>query len=66
MMLAICPKDPKNHKRFITVAHVMQDWIVDEHGNFLDVIEDLQTSFLPNPGNIWTCKECGAEAKVTE
>jgi len=59
-MKAICPNSP-NHKRFSTVAHVMEDWEVDENGNFVAVIESLQTDHGPDPGNVWTCLECGAE-----
>jgi len=60
-MKACCPKDP-THKKFITVAHVSQDWVVDEHGNFLEVVKDLETVANPDPWNTWTCAECGAEA----
>lgn len=62
-MKATCPTS-KKHKRFTTVAHVMEEWLVDENGNFMEVKESLQTTHGPNPGNIWTCVECGAEAKV--
>lgn len=64
-MKARCPKN-KNHKTFLTVAHVMQEWKVDAEGNFLEAISDLETSFPPSPGNIWTCAECGASAIVEE
>lgn len=63
-MKAVCPNN-KEHKEFITSAHVMQDWKVDEQGNFLAVTdESVQTSHGPNPDNTWTCVACGAEAKV--
>ena len=65
-MKARCPKNP-DHKHFITVAHVTQDWVVDEEGNFVEVHSDEgETTHGPNPGNTWTCAECGAEAEVTE
>jgi len=64
-MKATCPKDP-THKRFSTVAHVMELWEVDETGEFIDVIETLQTSFPPNSHNIWTCIDCDAQAKVED
>ena len=65
-MIATCPKDPE-HKTFITCAHVMQDWEVDERGNWLKTIDDsIQTSYPPNSGNIWTCSICGAEAVVKD
>jgi hypothetical protein len=63
-MKARCPNN-KDHKEFITVAHVMQDWKVDEHGEFIAVVEECsQVSFKPDSGNIWTCAICGAEAIV--
>lgn len=62
---ATCPKNAK-HKKFITVAHVTEDWVVDEHGDFISVHEASETEVVhkPDPGNIWTCAECGARAVV--
>ena len=63
---AICPKNSE-HARFITVAHVSQDWVVDSEGNFIYQFgPDLETVADPNPGNTWTCKECGANATVKD
>lgn len=63
-MTAVCPNNP-NHKTFITCAHVKQYWKVDEHGNWISTVDDsVETSIGPNPDNIWTCSECGAEAIV--
>jgi len=63
-MRAVCPNDP-THKEFITVASVMQDWKVDENGEFLDAIPGGECVLhKPDPGNIWTCTACGAEAVV--
>lgn len=65
-MKAVCPNN-KEHKRFITVAHIAQDWVVDEYGNFLEVSEDCtETVAFPDSRNTWTCKECGAEATVSD
>ena len=64
-MKAICPKNP-DHKLFITVAHVMHDWVVDENGVFVEDIGALETAHGPNLGNVWTCRTCGAEAKVEQ
>ena len=63
-IIARCPKDSK-HKTFLTTAHVMQEWKVDEHGLFIGFAVDLQTDHGPDPGNIWTCSKCGAQATVT-
>lgn len=63
-MKAFCPTS-KRHKRFITTAHVMEEWLVEQDGTFIEVKESLQTDHGPDPDNIWTCATCGAEAKVT-
>ena len=45
---------------FITVAHVMQEWLVDECGYCQKVLNDcLEISFDVNDDNIWECKKCG-------
>lgn len=63
-MKAVCPKNP-NHKRFITVAHITQDWKVDEEGHFIEVAEDcLEVTHGPDEDNSWSCDICGAEAIV--
>lgn len=62
-MKARCPNDP-THQQFVTVASVMEEWLVDENGNYISTISSLQTNNGPNPGNVWTCFTCGAEAKV--
>lgn len=61
---ATCPNDPK-HKKFITVAHVSEEWVVDSAGNFLEVVDGGgETVAHPHPDNLWVCWECSAEAKV--
>ena len=62
---ATCPRNPA-HKLFVTVAHVTQDWIVDEQGEFQRLTEDAagETTHGPDPDNTWTCNACGIEAKV--
>jgi len=65
-MKATCPKNP-THKRFITVVHITEDWEVNEAGGFEEVANsDGELVHGPDPGNSWTCKDCGAEAKVEE
>ena len=64
-MKATCPNS-EEHKAFTTVAHVSQDWKVDDEGNFLACVGDIEVIAPPNPYNIWTCEECGAEAEVEE
>jgi|19_taG_2_1085344.scaffolds.fasta_scaffold04570_6 hypothetical protein len=66
-MKAKCPNDP-NHKEFVTVAYVSEDWVVDENGDFIEVFENNDTCILhePSADNIWYCNTCdnGTEAKV--
>lgn len=65
-MKATCPKD-KNHKQFYTTAHVVQEWKVNENGDFLEVATDcLEISSFPSKDNIWRCAICGSEAKVVD
>ena len=64
-MKATCPTDA-SHNRFITVAHVTEDWIVDEYGAYIGKADSSgETVHGPNPGNTWYCETCGTEAKVT-
>lgn len=60
----ICPKCHGN--RFITVAHVAQDWVVDEYGNYEECLETTETVADPDDDNSWTCYYCGAEAIVAD
>ena len=63
-MKATCPNNP-DHKEFVTTAHVMQEWKVDENGEFIDVTDDsLEVSHWPSSYNLWTCNECYADAVV--
>jgi len=63
-MKATCPNNPE-HKRFVTVAHVTQDWVVDEKGNHIDTFDNCkEVTAKPDPGNTWECYECGEEAIV--
>jgi hypothetical protein len=62
-MKAICPNN-ENHKKFNTTAHVVQEWVVDESGNFLEELSTLETTHPPTIDNVWYCSECGAEAEV--
>ena len=63
-MKAVCPNDP-SHKKFITVAHVTEDWVVDEKGNFIESLGAIETVHGPDEGNIWSCNTCGADAEVS-
>jgi len=62
-MKAICPGNP-DHKIFITVAHQMNDWKVDQFGNFQEDLGCIQVTCPPQTGNIWSCAKCGSQAQV--
>lgn len=56
----ICPKCGQS--RFTTTAHVMQEWLVDGDGNFINCIDDcMEVTVGPDKDNIWICDNCGAE-----
>jgi hypothetical protein len=44
--------------------HVMQYWLIDERGNFIRELLNLETMHRPDSGNILTCLNCGADATV--
>lgn len=65
-MRVICPNN-KEHKKFVTVAHVMQDWVVDENGYFLECIDECsQVVHGPDKDNCWNCEICGADAIIVD
>jgi len=64
-MFARCPENPK-HDRFVTVAHIVEEWVVDEGGNWIETLGSIETSVPPDSGNVWVCHICGETAEVTE
>lgn len=63
-MKATCSKKGCTSKKFVTVAHVVEEWVVNEYGDFEEKLETLETTHGPDPQNSWTCQECGAAALV--
>lgn len=64
MARAACPNDPA-HDRFVTVAHVAEDWVVDRDGEFVSKQDGaVEVVAPPQAGNVWSCLTCGAEAEV--
>lgn len=60
----ICPSC--GGKEFITTAHVVQNWLVDENGNF---VKDKGMNIVveePDDENTWTCVNCGREGIVED
>lgn len=65
---AVCTKHPydPDHRRFTTTAHVVQSWVVDESGAFLEEVGTDEVTHPPSPDSLWTCRTCGAPAKHVE
>ena len=56
-----CPKC--GCEKFYVTAHVIQDWIVDCNGDYVETVEDcVEVTHFPKDDDIWTCKECGYQA----
>ena len=54
-------------EEFYVSAHVVQDWIVDCNGSFLDVIDDcIEVAHAPDDDDIWDCVGCGYSAAGRE
>lgn len=65
-MKAVCPNNSE-HKRFITTAHVMQEWEVDNHGNFVkELVPCLEISSEPDSGNEWVCADCQDDPETAD
>lgn len=60
-----CPKC--GCEKFYVTAHVTQDWIVNERGDFIEVIEDcVEVTHFPDDIDFWTCADCGYEDRGSE
>lgn len=56
--MKICPKC--GGRRFVVTAHVTEDWIVDENGEFLEVKEGcVEVTHHPDDDDVWECEKCG-------
>lgn len=56
-----CPKC--DSKTFCVIAHVTQEWLVDENGCKCDVTEQcIDVSHQPDDDDIWVCASCGHNA----
>ena len=65
MLKITCPNN-KSHKKFITNAHVVQEWLVNKKGEFDKVINDcVEVTHSPNRDNSFQCNICKVEAKIT-
>lgn len=59
----ICPKC--GNREFYTTAHVVQEWRVDENGEYLDTAEPcLEVVAEPDDDNIWLCTKCMTDGVI--
>lgn len=59
----VCPRC--GGKRFCTTVQVVQEWIVDECGNFVSVDTDrVEVTHEPDDNDIWIYTSCGSEAII--
>jgi len=56
-----CPKC--GGKTFSSTAHVTQDWMLDEHGEFMESISNcVDVTHRPNDDDLWQCLGCDYNA----
>lgn len=61
--LAVCPRDV-SHKTFFTTATVMEEWLVNEFGDFIKSNATIDVADEPDVRNQWLCCAC-EEAALT-
>ena len=59
---ASCENASYDSSQFYTTAHVVESWLVDAEGNFIESDEIIETVHKPNFENRWTCSHCGKDA----
>lgn len=60
---AVCPKNP-DHNQFIVTAHVVQEWRVNELGEFIKcTVECTDILHHPDRDDVWICAACGEEVR---
>ena len=60
-----CPKCAS--ARFIVSAHVVQGWLVGEHGEWLETTNECeQVTHHPQDDDVWVCASCGYDASGSE
>ena len=66
-MKARCPHSTK-HTRFIATAHIAEEWVVDENGEFIEKSKyPGEVTHKPCLGDdVWSCENCGAEVIFVE
>ncbi len=64
-MIKRCPEC--GSMSFIVTAIVAQDWVVDEHGDFIGCASECtEVTHYPDDEDIWECNNCGYSAPGRE
>lgn len=60
-----CPKC--GEEKFYVTSHVVQEWLVDKAGSYLETTEDcIETTHISTDEDLWRCANCGYEAAGKE
>ena len=65
MSKRVCPSCPDN-ETFITSAHIVEYWLVDSEGNWIETVGPGDVAASPSHGNIWECATCGNDETMEE
>lgn len=70
MKILTCQKGP-SHKTFSVMAHVTEEWIVDQHGEFIErgSVDVGDVTHRPSVGSSdfhFVCEQCGETAITKE
>lgn len=61
MSKRVCPNSP-DHKTFRTTGCVLEGWLVDERGEFIEGLDNRgEVVRGPSHDNVWTCDDCGCQ-----
>ena len=58
----ICSENPR-HKMFLTKVKVVQEWLVNEHGDAVAVVDD-RVDVITSDNPKYICDICGADAII--
>jgi hypothetical protein len=64
-MKITCPKDA-THDKFYVTAHVAEEWVVNDKGDWECTVESGGGDIVhrPDSQDLYTCRDCATEAKV--
>ena len=54
------------HDHFITTAHVVEEWEVDDQADFISTSTTIETTHAPNEDNVFSCMACNSDCEVVD